>query len=110
MSTEHDLILAIAVWISCGLLVVALAGAFYRIARGPSLADRVVALDLLALLTICFIGVYAVMADQAAYLDVAIALALVAFLGTVAFARYAERRDEDGSPKPQSAEVSGNVA
>jgi len=58
---------------------------------GPTLADRVVALDMLALLGIAVIGVVAVKTEEYAYLDVAIALALVGFLATVAFARYIYR-------------------
>lgn len=59
-----------------------------RLVRGPSLPDRVVALDLLATLTIGITAAYAVAAGRTAYLDVAVILALVAFLGTVAFAYY----------------------
>jgi multicomponent Na+:H+ antiporter subunit F len=63
----------------------------FRLLRGPTLADRVVALDMLALLGIGFIGVFSVATQQYAFLDVAIALALVGFLATVAFARYVYR-------------------
>jgi multicomponent Na+:H+ antiporter subunit D len=54
--------------------------------------DRVVALDLLATLGIGIVVVYAINQDQPAFLDVAVILALVAFLGTVAFAFYIEKR------------------
>ena len=74
----------VAMLISAGLTV-------YRLMRGPSLADRVVALDMLALLGIGFIGIVAVATEEYAYLDVAIALALVGFLATAAFARYIYR-------------------
>lgn len=75
------------------LLVLALSLTVVRLAIGPSLPDRIVALDMIALLLICFCGVFAALTGHAAYLDIAVALALVAFLGTVAFARYVERRD-----------------
>ena len=77
------------------LLLAAVALTLIRMARGPSLPDRVVALDLLAVLSIALIAVFAVATEQTAFLDVAIALALTGFLGTVAFARYAERRRRD---------------
>jgi multicomponent Na+:H+ antiporter subunit F len=73
------------------ILSVALFLAFVRIARGPSLPDQVVALDLSGSLVVGIIAVFGVLAREPVYLDVAIALALVAFLGTVAFARYLER-------------------
>jgi len=81
-----------AVVFTFGLLLIGMVGSFVRMVRGPSLADRVVALDMLAVLMVAFAGVFVVASGQIAFLDVAIALALVGFLGTVAFARYAERR------------------
>jgi multicomponent Na+:H+ antiporter subunit F len=73
------------------MLCVALFLAFGRLLRGPSLPDRVVALDLIALLCIGFITIYDIITNDTIFLDVAIVLGLVAFLGTVAFARYIER-------------------
>jgi multicomponent Na+:H+ antiporter subunit F len=77
------------------MLMVALVLAFTRLVRGPTLADRVVALDLIAVLSVGFIAMYALDNDQPVFLDASIVLALVAFLGTVAFARYLERRAHD---------------
>ena len=62
-----------------------------RLAKGPTIADRVVALDLLGTLGISVVAVAALATGNAVYLDVAIVLALLAFLGTVAFAAYLER-------------------
>ena len=58
-----------------------------RLIRGPSLSDRVVALDLISILLVAFLVVFAFASSVQAYLDAALALALVGFLGTVAFAR-----------------------
>ncbi|MBM3135301.1 MAG: cation:proton antiporter [Chloroflexi bacterium] len=73
------------------LLSLAVVLAFVRLVRGPSLPDRVVALDLIATLVMGIIAVYAIARNQPVLLDVAIVLALLSFLGTVAFARYLER-------------------
>jgi multicomponent Na+:H+ antiporter subunit F len=70
------------------VLVGALFLAFVRLVRGPSLPDRVVALELCGTIVVGMIAVQAILTDQSVLLDVAIGLALVAFLGTVAFARY----------------------
>jgi len=59
-----------------------------RIIRGPTLADRILGLDMLSLLAIGAIGVFALRIGLYLYLDLAIALALVAFVATIAFARY----------------------
>lgn len=59
-----------------------------RLIKGPSSPDRVVAVDLIAVTTVGFILVFAMSTQQSVYIDVAIALSFVAFLGTVACARY----------------------
>jgi multicomponent Na+:H+ antiporter subunit F len=69
--------------------------AFVRLVRGPDLANRVVAVDLLSALGVGVAGVAAVAADDPVYLDVALVLALIAFLGTVGFARYAEQGGDE---------------
>ena len=76
-----------------GLVILAgsMALSAYRIVRGPSNADRIVALDLLSVLVVALIALYAIFSEEETFLDVATAYALVAFLGTVAFARYLER-------------------
>jgi multicomponent Na+:H+ antiporter subunit F len=94
-------ILDIAIGIGFGLLVGAMVLAFVRLARGPSLPDRVVALDLIMLIAVAFCGLLALLSGAAAFLDVAVVLALIAFLATVALARFAERRQrrsDDGAP------------
>jgi multicomponent Na+:H+ antiporter subunit F len=68
---------------------------FYRLVRGPSLPDRVVALDLISLLAVGAITAFDIATEQPVLLDAATVRALVAFLGTVAFARYVERRGRD---------------
>ena len=75
------------------MLAVAAALAFVRLLRGPTLPDRVVALDLIGVLIVCVIVAVAATTGQQAYLDVAIVIALVSFVGTVAYARYVERED-----------------
>ena len=66
--------------------------AFYRIARGPSLPDRVMGLDMIGLMSVSVVALVAIATDQEVLLDAALALALVSFLGTVAFSRFIERR------------------
>lgn len=83
------------------LLALALLMTLYRIVRGPSTADRVMALDLLTLVALGFVGVLAVRTGLTLYLDIAIALALVGFLATVALARYMLMRAEARRP-PES--------
>jgi multicomponent Na+:H+ antiporter subunit D len=89
----HDLFgpLAIGVAVCALFLIGALIAATYRLIVGPSLADRVVALDLITMLLVAFLVVFTLASGIRAYIYAAIALALIGFLATVAFARYIER-------------------
>lgn len=73
------------------LLTLTLAAAAIRVVQGPHLADRVVALDLVAYVAVCLIATGAMLTEEGPLLDVALVLSLLAFLGTVAFARFLER-------------------
>jgi multicomponent Na+:H+ antiporter subunit F len=75
------------------MLAVAAALAFVRLLRGPTLPDRVVALDLIGVLIVCVMVAVAATSGEQTYLDVAMVIALVSFVGTVAYARYIERED-----------------
>ncbi|TNF59609.1 MAG: pH regulation protein F [Rhodobacteraceae bacterium] len=80
---------------------VAFAG--WRLAVGPSLADRIVALDMMTVAIVAFCGLAAIRSGDSTFLDVALVLALVGFLATVALARFAERqvlRREDAENQP----------
>lgn len=65
---------------------------FIRLVKGPTVPDRVVALDLIAALAVGVIALYAIASERAVYIDAAITLALIAFVSTVAFARYLIKR------------------
>lgn len=103
MMLEDGSILNVAVDTAFILIMAAIMLAFVRLVRGPSLPDRVVALDLITVLAVAFNALFAVASGEEAFLDVAIALALVAFLATVAFARFAERRKARGAEPPGDA-------
>lgn len=83
--------LQIAAILSYLLLSLALLFGFIRLVKGPTLPDRVVALELIASLTIGFIAVYVITSGKTAFLDVAMVLAITAFLAAVGFARYLEK-------------------
>jgi multicomponent Na+:H+ antiporter subunit F len=80
------------IYISMLLQSAAMLLALVRLIIGPSLADRVLALDLMATIAVAIVAVYAMAYEQPLLLDVAAVLALVAFVGTIAFALYMERR------------------
>lgn len=65
---------------------------FIRFLKGPNIADRVVSLDLLVTIGIGSIAVYSVLTEQSTFLDIAMVVALIGFLSTVAFSYYLEKR------------------
>lgn len=79
--------------LTLGTLGVALLVAFVRLVQGPTLPDRIVAMDLIGMLVVGFIVVLAGWSRVHATLDAAVVIALVGFLGTVAYATYVERGD-----------------
>jgi len=79
--------------IALGTLGVALLIAFIRLVKGPTLPDRIVAMDLFGMLVVGLIVVLAGWSGVRATLDAAIVIALIGFLGTVAYATYVERGD-----------------
>jgi multicomponent Na+:H+ antiporter subunit F len=77
------------------ILMLSVVLVFIRFFKGPALPDRVVALDLIITIGIGIIGVYSIVSEQSTFLDIATILALIAFLGTVAFSYYLEKREKN---------------
>lgn len=90
---------------NAGLVILTLAMVLIivRIVRGPTLPDRVLALDTLTVIGIAFIAVVAIRTGHMLYLDIAISIGLVGFLATIAFARYVLGRREDAMEHERSA-------
>lgn len=70
------------------ILCIALFLTFIRFVKGPTFADRVVALDLCITIGVAIIGVFSLISQRSTFLDNAMILALIAFLGTIAFSYY----------------------
>lgn len=73
------------------ILAVSLLIAFARLLIGPTLPDRVMAMDLIGVLAVSLIVVSAAARGERAFLDAAIVIALIGFVATIAYARYIER-------------------
>lgn len=77
------------------LLGLALLLATVRLLRGPSVPDRILALDILSMIALGILGLYATATGDPAALDVAIGIALIAFLATAGLAHYYLTHHED---------------
>ncbi|MCZ7529895.1 MAG: monovalent cation/H+ antiporter complex subunit F [Acidimicrobiia bacterium] len=73
-------------------LVVAAVLVLYRLLSGPTLADRMVALDALLVLITSGIAVNAAATGSGEFLDVMIVVSLIGFVGSVTVARFIEKR------------------
>lgn len=94
MSLENHPILTIAVYISFACLTISLFACLYRLLIGPSLPDRMAVMDLIASLVIGLILTYIMQTGQTVYLNVAVVIALLVFMGNIAFAKYLKKRIE----------------
>ncbi|WP_349254300.1 cation:proton antiporter [Rhizobium sp. CB3171] len=81
-------IVSAAAMVSLVILSLAFLFTVFRVVIGPTLPDRVLALDMLVAVAIGFIAVIAIKTGFTLYIDIAISLGLVGFLATVAFARF----------------------
>ncbi|ASW05921.1 cation:proton antiporter [Rhizobium sp. 11515TR] len=81
-------VVSAAAMVALGILSIAFLLTVYRVVAGPTLPDRVLALDMLVAIAIGFIAVMATKTGFTLYIDIAISLGLVGFLATVAFARF----------------------
>lgn len=88
---ETNSVVCAANYITMGVFSAALLFAVVRVLRGPSTPDRVVGLDLSAMIVVGLMAVYAIMYDEPSLLSGALVLGLLTFLGTVAIAGYLER-------------------
>jgi len=87
----------VTTWLTVLLVLVAVAMvlAFARVVLGPDLPNRVAAFDLATTAALGLLTLYAMLLDQPMFLDVGIVVALIAFVGTIAFAN---RLEEDLRP------------
>lgn len=91
MDTMFDLVSRITL-VALGL---ALLITVFRLVKGPTLPDRIVAMDLAGVLVAGLIVVLAAWTGVRATLDAAIVIALIGFLGTVGYATYVERGHQE---------------
>jgi multicomponent Na+:H+ antiporter subunit F len=73
------------------LLSVSIMASLYRVIIGPSMPDRVIALDTIGINIIGIIGILSIMFRVQAYLEIILLIGILAFIGTIAFSKFIER-------------------
>lgn len=79
--------------LSCSLLLLSLAilGCGYRLLKGPSMPDRIAALDSIGINLLAIIAVTSLLLDTQVFMDIILVIGILTFIGTTSFARYIER-------------------
>ncbi len=103
--TLSETVLDYATTFALAILCLSFSVTVWRVITGPTLPDRILALDMLVAVAIGFIAVIAVKTGFTLYVDIAIALGLVGFLATVAFARFVL---QSGASKTASKQEGNN--
>lgn len=75
-------------YIAIGIISISTTLTLVRFIKGPSLPDRVISLDVFSANLLAVLAIYSVLADEKAYLNVALIMSLIAFVGTMTFAYY----------------------
>ena len=73
------------------ILSIAMVGFLYRVVKGPSVADRVIALDVMGITLAGIVAIVSILLNTSAFLDVILLIGILAFVGTVAFAKFLEK-------------------
>jgi len=77
------------------ILSLAIVGAAFRMVTGPSYADRFIALDMLTGVAVAACALTAVITGRREFLDVGLGIGLIAFLATIAFASFLEKKEKE---------------
>ncbi|MEK3734789.1 MULTISPECIES: Na(+)/H(+) antiporter subunit F1 [Paenibacillus] len=75
------------------VLSLAILGCLYRLIKGPSMNDRIIALDTIGILLLSMIAVLCMLFRTQVYFDIILLIGILTFIGTTALARYIERGD-----------------
>lgn len=82
-------------WVVIPIICLSLLIIVIRFLKGPNVADRIIALDLIISSGVGLIGVFSLISKDPTFLDTAMILALIAFLSTIAFAYYLDKNNTD---------------
>ena len=84
-------LLHMLIYVALAILVFAMLLMLYRVVKGPTTADRVIALDSIGVALISVVALLSILLDTTMYFEVILLLSILAFIGTVAFSKFLER-------------------
>ncbi|WP_203334401.1 Na(+)/H(+) antiporter subunit F1 [Planococcus beigongshangi] len=78
-------------WIALAIVSLAFAGLLFRLIKGPTVADRVVALDAIGISLVSIVALLSLISETEFFLEIILLLSILSFIGTAAFAKFIER-------------------
>ncbi|MGM9946059.1 MAG: Na(+)/H(+) antiporter subunit F1 [Lysinibacillus sp.] len=75
------------------LITLAMIVIIYRLVKGPNPSDRVVALDTIGVCLISLVGLFSIIVETSFFLEIILLLAILSFIGTIAFSKFIEKGD-----------------
>ncbi len=82
----------IVIIVAFAMLLAAMVLAAWRLMKGPSINDRIAAMEVIAVVVIGFVLVYSFLINKAIYIDIPVIISLISFIGTVAISTYLKHR------------------
>ncbi|NEU30667.1 Na(+)/H(+) antiporter subunit F1 [bacterium LRH843] len=79
------------IWICLVLVILSMAVLLYRLFRGPTIPDRLIALDAIGVMLISAIALLSVLFDTGYFIEVILLIAIMSFIGTVSFSKFIEK-------------------
>ena len=81
------------IWSAIVITVLSTLTLIYRVVKGPNPSDRVIALDAIGVALICLVGLFSMLIDTEFFLEIILLLAILSFIGTIAFSKFIEKGD-----------------
>lgn len=81
------------IWAMIVIITLSMIPVVFRMVKGPTASDRVVALDSLGVSLISLIGLFSIYVETSFFLEIILLLAILSFIGTVAFSKFIEKGD-----------------
>lgn len=79
------------IWVALIIVIVSMVGLLYRIFKGPTLPDRLIALDAIGVMFISATALLSILFETEFFLEVILLIAVLSFIGTVAFSKFIEK-------------------
>ncbi|MGM0770253.1 MAG: cation:proton antiporter [Halobacteriota archaeon] len=74
--------------IALTFMAIAIIPCIYRIIKGPTIPDRVIAVDAMTIVMVAMLGIYSYIQESVFFMDVALVLSIISFVGTITISKY----------------------